>query len=145
MYHDMHVLLGREEWDSEPKYQGLERWNHREEYYNKAREIFLTQPSTYWLQRARELDIPMVKMGHYKDLHKDEQAWANGYLEHMTHPNGEVTVMPRSPIEMNAVGELESKPAGPIGADTAAVLAELGYTPEEIETMTASGAAVAAK
>lgn len=145
MYHDMHVLLGKEEWDHEPKYQGLERWNNREEYYEKARAIFLTRPSAYWLARAKELDIPMVRMNHYKDLHTDEQAWANGYLEHMTHPNGAVTVMPRSPIEMDSVGELVSLPAGPLGADTAAVLAELGYTPEAIETMTASGAAVAAE
>lgn len=145
MYHDMHVLLGKEEWDNEERYKGIQKWNNREEYYEKAREIFLTQPSDYWLQRAKELDIPMVKMGRYKDLHKDEQAWANGYLENMTHPNGTVTVMPRSPIEMNSVGELESRPAAPVGADTAAVLKELGYTDAEIEAMTAGGAAVAAK
>lgn len=142
MYHDMHALLGKEEWDDEPKYQGLNRWNNREEYYNNAKEIFLTKPSDYWLQRARELDIPMVRMGHYKDLHTDEQAWANGYLENMTHPNGQVTVMPRSPIEMESVGEPETRPAGLIGADTAAVLRELGYTEEQLEAMKSAGAIV---
>ena len=142
MYHDMHVLLGKPEWDDEPRYQGMGRWTNRDEYYTKAKEIFETKPSTYWLQRAKELDIPMVRMGHYKDLHTDEQAWANGYLENMTHPNGEVTVMPRSPIEMDSVGELTSYPAGLIGADTAEVLQELGYTQDQIEAMKSAGAIV---
>jgi len=49
--------------------------------------------------------------------------------------------MPTSPIEMQSVGELKTVPAADIGADTRKVLAELGYSAEQIEAMLAAGSA----
>ena len=72
---------------------------------------------------------------------KDEQAWANGYLEHHEYPNGNVDIMPSSPIEMKSVGEIKTIPSPDVGAHTGQVLAELGYTAEQIEAMLAAGAA----
>jgi len=82
-----------------------------------------------------------VRMGHYADIATDEQAWANGYLENVTFENGRVDVMPRSPIEMDSVGELYTKTAPAIGAHTAEILAELGYTDQQIAAMQTGGAA----
>ena len=79
-------------------------------------------------------------MQHYAEVSEDEQAWANGYLEHVAFGNGHVDVMPRSPIEMESVGQLKTEPSPGIGADTVAILGELGYTEEEISRMTANGA-----
>ena len=53
--------------------------------------------------------------------------------------------MPASPIEMDSCTPPKTQPAPLPGADTAAVLAQLGYTPEQIEAMLATGAAMAAK
>jgi len=53
--------------------------------------------------------------------------------------------MPASPIEMGSCTPPATKPAPMPGADTARVLAQLGYTEEQIAAMLASGAAVAAK
>jgi crotonobetainyl-CoA:carnitine CoA-transferase CaiB-like acyl-CoA transferase len=41
---------------------------------------------------------------------------------------------------MESVGQLKTEPSPGIGADTAAILGELGYTEEEIGQMTANGA-----
>ena len=79
-------------------------------------------------------------MNHFSDVTTDEQAWANGYLEHMECPNGETVTMPASPIKMNSVGTVVTKPAPAVGTHTASVLAELGYSAEEIAAMDASGA-----
>jgi crotonobetainyl-CoA:carnitine CoA-transferase CaiB-like acyl-CoA transferase len=82
----------------------------------------------------------MVKLGHFSELATDPQAWANGYVEEVTMPNGRKEIMPSTPIEMDSVGTVPTPPAPAIGADTDEILAELGYTAEEIEQMKNIGA-----
>ena len=141
LYPRMHTMIGREDLSLEEDLKTpAGRWNRRGEYYEIFRQAFLTQPSTYWLQKAKELDIPMTRMAHFRDIHKDEQAWANDYLEHVTSPSGNTNVMPRSPIEMDSVGLPVTQVAHGIGEDTDEVLAMLGYTPDQIVSMRQSGA-----
>ena len=140
LYPKMHALIGREDLDEiEELKTPAGRWERRVEYYETFRQAFLTQPSTYWLQKAKELDIPMTRMPHFRDIHKDEQAWANDYLENVVSPSGNTNVMPRSPIEMDSVGALKTIPAPQVGADTDVVLQQLGYSPEAIAEMKSSG------
>lgn len=141
LYARMHIMIGREDLSEDEELKTpAGRWNRRAEYYEIFRQAFLTQPATYWLQKAKELDIPMTRMNHFRDICKDEQAWANDYLEHVTFPNGEVGVMPTSPIEMDSVGLPVTQVAHGIGADTDEVLANIGYTPEQIVAMRQNGA-----
>ena len=82
----------------------------------------------------------MVRMGHFSEISEDQQAWANGYLEHVTFANGHEGIMPASPIEMDSVGTVVTKTAPGIGADTEALLSSLGYSAEEIQKMFQEGA-----
>ena len=76
----------------------------------------------------------------FADVSEDPQAWANNYLEHVEFANGNVDVMPTSPIEMQSVGQLKTVPSHTVGEDTKAVLADLGYDQATIEKMYAEGA-----
>lgn len=116
------------------------RLANRNDYYNEFRQIFLQKTSTEWIKLAEEFDFPLVKMNHFADVSEDEQAWANDFLEHVEFASGNTDVMPRSPVEMNSVGELKTVPAKQIGADTEEVLKELGYTSEQIKDMHDIGA-----
>lgn len=137
----LYKMIGREDLLSHPKFcDGPTGRKHPEEYYEIFRQAFLSQPAAHWLKLAREYDMPIVPMNHFKDVTKDEQAWANNYLEHMHYPNGNVDIMPRSPLEMASLGPVDTKQAPLIGAHTDSVLADLGYCAEEIEAMKASGA-----
>ena len=137
----LYKMIGREDLLENPKFcDGPTGRKHPEEYYEIFRQAFLTQPSTHWLKMARELDMPVVPLNHFKDVTKDEQAWANNYLEHMHYPNGNVDVMPRSPIEMASLGPIDTKAAPGIGADTDSVLSTMGYSAEDIERMRSTGA-----
>ena len=141
LYSRMHTMIGREDLSEDEELKTPQgRWKRRAEYYEIFRQAFLTQPAAYWLQKAKELDIPMTRMAHFKDVHRDEQAWANDYLENVSFPNGNTDVMPRSPIEMDSVGLTVTQVAPGIGADTDAVLEKLGYTPDEIVIMRQKGA-----
>ena len=128
-------MIGREDLLSDP-----DRYTKRAELYETMRKAMLEKPSTYWLPRAKELDIPLIRMGHYADLATDPQAWANGYLEKVDFPSGNTDIMPRSPIEMDSVGELTTKVAPAIGSSTDAIMQELGYTQETIDSLRQSGA-----
>lgn len=142
IYPLVYKLLDLEYLAQDPRFSdSAGRRENREAYYQIIRDAFLEKPSTYWLEKAKELDLPLTQMGHYSDLTEDPQAWANDYLEHVTFRNGRTNIMPRSPIEMESVGKLTTQTAPAIGADTQAILTELGYSPEQIKVMTDSGAA----
>lgn len=137
----LYKMIGREDLLADPKFcDGPTGRKHPEEYYEIFRQAFLTQPASHWLAMARELDMPIVPLNHFRDVTQDEQAWANNYLEHMHYPNGHVDIMPRSPLEMASLGPVDTKAAPGIGAHTDSVLESLGYTPEAIAAMKASGA-----
>jgi len=128
-------MIGREDLLADP-----DRYQNRAALYETMRKAMLEKPSTYWLPLAKELDIPLIRMGHYADLATDPQAWANGYLEKVDFPSGNTDIMPRSPIEMDSVGELTTKVAPAIGSATDAIMQELGYSAEQIESMRQTGA-----
>lgn len=110
--------------------------------YEYLKNAFLQHDSDYWLAKAKEYDFPLVRLNRYSNVLQDPQAIANGFVEQVTFPNGNVGPMPSSPIEMASVGEIKTVPCGLVGADTRKVLADLGYTEKQIEAMLAAGAAV---
>lgn len=137
----LYEMIGRGDLLDNPKFcDGPTGRKHPEEYYEIFRQAFLKEPSTHWLKLARALDMPIVHMNHFKDVTQDEQAWANGYLEHMHYPGNRVDVMPTSPLEMASLGPIKTKAAPGIGADTDSVLKSMGYSSQQIAAMKAAGA-----
>lgn len=137
----VYKMIGKEDIEEDPRFADtMSRYKNRAAFHQILQDAFLKKPSTYWLEQAKLLDIPMTRMGHYSDIANDPQAWANDYLENVEFRNGHVDVMPRSPIEMDSVGTLTTRIAPGIGADTHEVLEQLGYTPQQLDEMIASGA-----
>ena len=135
------TILGVEALLDDPRYAdpgAIER--NREQLYPMFRDAFLKQSSDYWLEKLHAIDVGAVRMVHFSDVSKDEQAWANDYLEHVQFPDGVSGVMPTSPLEMESVGKIVTKPAPMVGHDTVAVLQDLGYSDDEIARMNDSGA-----
>ena len=143
MYPRLYKMIGREDLADDPRYcDAMQRWENRQAYYEEIHDAFLAKPSAHWLSLSKEYDLPMTRMGHFSDIATDEQAWANGYLENVQFPSGNTDVMPRSPIEMDSVGELVTVPAPGIGAHSAEILKNLGYTDAQLKQMQGSGAIV---
>ena len=140
-----HRIIGYPELDTDPRFQSGATWANRYEYYEYFRKGFLTKTADEWVKIADEEDLPLVRMAHFKDISTDEQAWANGFLEHVTFGSGNTDIMPSSPIEMRSAQVPPTRPAPAVGADTAKILLSLGYSEEQVQAMIATGAAVAAK
>ncbi|MBR5739167.1 MAG: CoA transferase [Lachnospiraceae bacterium] len=136
----MSRAIGRPELATDPRFAtSKDRYAHREELYHIFCEAFLTKTSDEWLDIAKELDFAAVKYKSFADISEDEQALANGFLEDVTFANGRTEKMPRAPFHMESLPELHTVPAPLCGADTSRVLAEAGFTAEEIEAMKENG------
>jgi len=137
----MFRLIDRPELIDDPRFKTAEaRREHKDELYEIFKEAYRSRPCQEWLDRSIEVDLPVVRLNHFADVTEDDQAWANGYLEHMTCRTGETVIMPRSPLHMDSVGELKTVPASRVGQDTEAVLLGLGYSGEVIAALQNSGA-----
>ncbi|MBR5323083.1 MAG: CoA transferase [Clostridia bacterium] len=139
-------MIGRPDLIGDERYSTLKaRASSNGEFYKLLRDAFKTKTLDEWLKLSEEYDLPFVRMNHFSDVTTDEQAWANGYLEYMTCPNGETLTMPTPPIEMESVGEIVTKPAPKVGENTEEVLLNMGYTKEQIAAMEQSGAVYTGK
>lgn len=121
--------------------------NNRDDIYGNRTEVFsiieaamMQKDSAQWLSEFRAADITSCIMNHFSDVEKDEQAWANGYLEKMKMRNGQETAMPRSPIRFME----HSLPSFPVsalpGENTQEVFELFGFTAEEIDALKTNGA-----
>ncbi len=137
----MFTMIERPDLIEDPRFLTRDsRAEHMEELYSVFANAYRSQPIDEWLRRAKEVDLPLVRMNHFSDTTTDEQAIANGYVEKMQCPDGEVVMMPNSPIRMESIGELRTVPAPAIGADTTEILKRLGYSQEQIASMEEAGA-----
>lgn len=100
------------------------------------RTQFKTRTSDEWSQRMAEYDIVHQKLMHMADVHKDEQAWANDYLQNHTYPTGNTVAFPNVPVQFsNYPSHKDIQPPTTIGRDTAEILEGLGVSGDEIERL----------
>ena len=105
--------------------------------YEKA---FLTKTAPEWLKIFAELDIVSGRLFHFADVLKDEQAWANQYLQTYTCGNGAERVLPTCPVRLGSQGALKFGAPILYGEHNRQVLAQLGYSEAEIDAIIAKGA-----
>ena len=125
----------------DPRYATAEARMRNQDYlYPLFRDAIAQKPSTYWLAELDRLDLAGVRMAKFSDVSKDEQAWANDYLEQIQFRDGATGIIPTSPLEMESIGKVSSTSAHKVGQDTVEILQDLGYTEAQISEMLASGA-----
>ena len=136
-------LIGMPEIAADPKYSTSEAY-----YKNKAElthifdGVFAQHPVAYWGQLLEEHDLPHEVLRHFKDVPDDPQAIANHYVQKYEYSDGTKTVFVNGPVHFGSVDpeQFTYKISGEVGADTAQVLEELGYTQEQIQSMYAENA-----
>jgi formyl-CoA transferase len=89
------------------------------------------------LQAAR---VPVAAVRVVDEVIRDERQHARGALQWIDHPELGVVPLPAGPIRWHGSDSRPIEPSRPVGADTAAVLAELaGMSAEEIERLARDG------
>ena len=109
---------------------------------HECEKIFLTKTSKEWDEIFTKYDIVHDVLAHFGDFENKEQARVNDYAFDYKYPNGHETVLIRPSMTSAKMGTPEFVPGPMTGEHTEEVMAELGYTPEQIKAMEESGAIV---
>jgi len=112
---------------------------HLEEFYEILREGFAQKELREWVEIFTKADLPFAVAQTWNELLADEQAWASDCFYAMEYPTGATRTLVRPPVLFEDAG-LPPYNRGPyLGEHTEAVLAELGYSQQEIQAMIEAG------
>ena len=137
--------IGKPEWIDDPIYgttKGQSAPEVRKYLMEECEKIFLTKTSKEWDEIFTGIDLTHDILAHYGDFAKSEQARANGYCFDVEYPNGHKTTLIRPSMNSARMGQPEFRRGPMTGEHTEEILAELGYSADEIKAMEESGAAV---
>lgn len=76
------------------------------------------------------------------EILEDEQAWANDCLRRVEYPTGNRRVLTTPPVKMQGMGEARIIPSRALGYHARQILAQYGYSPEEIAGLSEEGAVI---
>ncbi len=80
--------------------------------------------------------LPFAPIGRPEDMAADPHLRASGGLEAVTLPDGTQAMLPTLPVEMAGGRPGEATMLPKPGVDTAQILSDLGYSPEELARLT---------
>ncbi len=122
----------------DPRFRtNLDRIENRDALLAPIREKLAAQPNDHWLEVLE--GIPVAPIQDVPTAATDEHTRASGMLQEI---EGVETV--RTPLRIDGERLPHRSPPPRLGEHTADVLAELGYSDEEIDELAASGAVAVA-
>jgi CoA:oxalate CoA-transferase len=100
---------------------------------------FARRPRHEWVAELERDGVLAGIVRSYADVLDDPQLHANQALEQHVLADGRTAVFPRAPFRFAGQPLVSTQPAPELGADTAALLAELGVVPEDANHLYEAG------
>ncbi len=139
-------VIDRPEWIEDPRFRTPSaRSVNAAERLTLVGEILAGGHSEDWLDRLDAADVPCAPVLRRREVMDNVQVINNALIELMEQPAMGVVRQPRPAARFDRTPARIGGPAPRIGEHTDAILAEAGYSGEEIETMKSAGAVTAAK
>ncbi|HKK30344.1 MAG TPA: CoA transferase, partial [Alphaproteobacteria bacterium] len=138
------VAAGREELLEDPRLASrATRTRHRAEVTAILEEVIASKTTQEWLDVLPGAGVPCMQINMLEDVVADPHLHDVGFWHEAEHPTeGRIRLM-RPPYTLSkSPAEIRTMPPR-FGQDTAAVLAELGYSEDQIAAMLEAGAAMA--
>ncbi len=101
---------------------------------------FSQRDSAHWLRVLDEAGVPNGPINDMRDVYDDPQVAARGMMEEMEHPVAGTTRHIGIPLKLSATPGSIRKPSPVLGQHTDEVLAEHGFSPDEIADLRNAGA-----
>lgn len=97
------------------------------------------ETSSVWMTRCRDAGVPMNRVQTIEETLIDPQVRANQMIRPASDDMPGMAMLLNHPVNVDGLPRAEVQSAPELGADAAAILSELGYAAEQIETLRSSG------
>lgn len=133
-------LLDHAEWIDDPRYASdSARVAHREALATAIEDVMSTAPRDSWLERLEAAGIPCGPILTYGEAFDTPQAQAREMSLEVDHPAlGRLRTI-GTPMKLSATPLDPTRRAPTLGEHTRAILTELGYSEDEVNSLTVPG------
>jgi crotonobetainyl-CoA:carnitine CoA-transferase CaiB-like acyl-CoA transferase len=139
-------VTGHPELKDDPRFRTMgDRTRNIDDTYDVTAQIMATRTTQEWLDLFAPTSVPVNRVNTLEDLATDPHLVATGFWKTVEHPTEGQLRTTAFPVGFSGTpADVTRRHAPRLGEHTRDVLEELGYASERIESMLASGAALAA-
>ncbi len=125
--------IGREDLLDDPRFvTNTDRVAHREECVGILMEVFKHKTTDYWVSLINQAGVPCGPINRVSEVVTNPQILARNMIAEIEHPNVPNLKTPGSPLKLSDSPASIRRPPPLLGQHNAEVLAEQGYTQEQI-------------
>ncbi|WP_121065915.1 CaiB/BaiF CoA transferase family protein [Chachezhania antarctica] len=136
------AAVNRPDWLTDPRFLTVPlREINKPARLEITQEALLADTTANWMERLTAHDVPCAPVLTRAELYRHPQVIANEAVFEADHPQAGRIRQARSPARFSTLPLDRPDPAHQLGADTEAVLAQLGYTTDDIKMLIAEGIA----
>jgi len=134
--------LDRPEWAEDPRFLTAElRQQNIDARLDLIQSVIQTDSAEHWLARLEAHQVPCAPVLTRTEMLAHPQVQANDLLSHHDHPQAGTVRQTRAPARFSGYPEQPGQSAPGLGQNTSELLAECGYSGQDIQQMIDSGVA----
>lgn len=134
--------LDQPQWAEDPRFRTAElRQQNIDARLDLIQSVIRTDSAEHWLARLEEHQVPCAPVLTRTGMLDHPQVEANELVVHHDHPQAGTLRQARAPARFSGQPEQPWQSAPGLGQNTSELLAECGYSAEEIQQMIDSGVA----
>ena len=132
--------IGRPDLLQDPRFKtNDDRVAHRSECVATLSDIFRAQPMSHWVEVVTAAGVPCGPINRVSDVVADPQVLARNMIATVDHPKVPGLRVPYSPLKLAETPPGIRRPPPLLGQHNAEVLAEMGYTPDQVQVLRDKG------
>jgi len=134
------AVAGHPEWAKDPRFAtNAARVAHRNELIGSITAVTVTRTTAEWIAALEAAQVPCGPINDLAQVFADPQVKARGMRLDLPHPQAGAVPQVANPLRFSATPVDYRNAPPPLGADSDAILAELGYDSDTIARLRKAG------